>query len=552
MSYAQLGINQLGAVYEALLSFRGFFATEDLYEVHKKGEESSALDTGYFVNAEALEQYTDDEKVYDRNAAGQQQLRKFEKGCFIYRMAGRDRQKSASYYTPEVLTQCLVKYALKELFKEQLDPLPDDKARARHLLNLTVCEPAMGSAAFLNEAVNQLADKYLELMQSARKERIPQSEYITEKQRVKMYLADHNVFGVDLNPVAVELAEVSLWLNALSKDRFVPWFGLQLHCGNSLVVCTARNLSTVQFINGRCQGQQQLAQSGTGQTGRWLIRLKAGHIWHFLLPDRGMANYADKVFKQRYKTQITAINDWRKNFNVKFDKDEIARLEILSAQVERLWQEHTTQLAKLRTKTTDPYNVYGFADDATNTTSLNFKDDALDGEILASELANASAWRRLKLVMDYWCALWFWPIDEYQSLPSREEWLFDLENLLLGDTLRAGPANETPDLFAGRHKRGEGEKFISEFGVVELSVLYKASPRYQIVNRIAEEQRFFHWPLNFADLFHQRGGFDLVLGNPPWIKVEWEEGGVLGDREPMFAIPQVFSNEAAGFTRRDI
>lgn len=52
---------------------------------------------------------------------------------------------------------------------------------------------------------------------------------------MKMYIADNNVFGVDLNPVAVELAEVSLWLNAISGDAFVPWFGYQLHCGNSLV-----------------------------------------------------------------------------------------------------------------------------------------------------------------------------------------------------------------------------------------------------------------------------------------------------------------------------
>src|SRR5690606_28976074 len=65
VSYAQLGINQLGAVYEALLSFRGFFASEDLYEVKRAGTNADALETGYFVNAEALADYEDDEKVYD-------------------------------------------------------------------------------------------------------------------------------------------------------------------------------------------------------------------------------------------------------------------------------------------------------------------------------------------------------------------------------------------------------------------------------------------------------------------------------------------------------
>lgn len=48
-----------------------------------------------------------------------------------------------------------------------------------------------------------------------------------------MYIADSNVFGVDLNPIAVELAEVSLWLNAIFKGSHVPWFGLQLYNGNS-------------------------------------------------------------------------------------------------------------------------------------------------------------------------------------------------------------------------------------------------------------------------------------------------------------------------------
>ena len=63
-------------------------------------------------------------------------------------MAGRDREKSASYYTPEVLTECVVKYSLKELLKDK---------SAADILKLTICEPAMGSGAFINEALNQLA-----------------------------------------------------------------------------------------------------------------------------------------------------------------------------------------------------------------------------------------------------------------------------------------------------------------------------------------------------------------------------------------------------------
>ena len=104
----------------------------------------------------------------------------------------------------------------------------------------------MGSAAFLNEAVNQLAEAYLERKQAETGSRIPHDEYPHELQKVRMYIADRNVFGVDLNPVAVELAEVSLWLNAiygetgrrrdgLPRPARVPWFGYQLFDGNSLI-----------------------------------------------------------------------------------------------------------------------------------------------------------------------------------------------------------------------------------------------------------------------------------------------------------------------------
>ncbi|WP_404359801.1 hypothetical protein [Methylotuvimicrobium sp. KM1] len=559
ISYAQLGINQLGAVYEALLSYRGFFAQDDLYEVKKAdpstsrrtSSEPDMLDTGYFVTREALDDYADNERVYDRNERGEKTLRLHKKGSFIYRLAGRDRQKSASYYTPEVLTRSLVKYALKELFKEQLDPLPDDRARAEKLLTLKICEPAMGSAAFLNEAINQLAEKYLELMQSALNERIPQHQYKDELQQVKMYLADNCVFGIDLNPVAVELAEVSLWLNALSKDRFVPWFGLQLYCGNSLVGARREVFNSDQL------------NRKSGDTACWLNQApkavpmatprQAGQIWHFLLPDKGMVNYSDKEVKALYPDQIKAINTWRKIFTQPFNKTECERLEKLSTKLEELWHEHADSLARQRKRTTDPYQIYGYQQTG-NRTPLNFKDQVLAQELEAKGLENTSAYRRLKLVMDYWCALWFWPIHAADDLPSREEWLFDLETLLLGDTVPVGPSGEQIDIF-GNQPRQEAIPFVTRFGVVNLNKLFKASPRLKRADDIAQQRRFFHWHLAFADLFlhspsgrgagGEGGGFDLFLGNPPWLKVEWNSGAVLGDFEPRFVLKSYSAKQMA-------
>jgi hypothetical protein len=533
ISYAQLGINQLGAVYEALLSYRGFFAKEDLYEVKKAGTDPTALDTGYFVNTQALQSYNEDERIYDRDeSTGLQQLRLHKRGSFIYRLAGRDREKSASYYTPEVLTRSLVKYALKELVKEQLDPLPNDRAKAERILQIKVCEPAMGSAAFLNEAINQLAEMYLELMQSALGERIPQHLYAQELQKVKMYIADHNVFGVDLNPVAVELAEVSLWLNALSKDRFVPWFGMQLYAGNSLIGARREVFASHQLQRKASDDESWLCTAP--QAIPMATPRVKGQIWHFLLPDSGMANYTDKEAKQLYKDDFKRISDWRKAFVKPFDKTDLERLERLSGKVEELWQEHATALANLRKRTTEPYAIYGF-EGGGEASDLAFKDRALR-EMDASDMDNTSAGRRLKLVMDYWCSLWFWPIRESEELPDREEWLFDLETVLLGDTIAAGHVGEQQALFPSTLPRQEALQFVDRFGVLNLKRLFAASSRLKLADDIARKRRFFHWNLVFADIFREYGGFDLTLGNPPWLKVEWNSGAVLGDFEPKFIL----------------
>lgn len=547
ISYAQLGINQLGAVYEALLSYRGFFATEDLYEVQKAGETYNLLDTGYFVNAAALEQYKDDEKVYEQHSSdayGHKSLKKYPKGTFIYRMAGRDREKSASYYTPEVLTKSLVKYALKELYAQQLEPLANDRQRAERLLQFTVCEPAMGSAAFLNEAINQLAEKYLELMQSAQNERIPQQQYVAELQKVKMYLADNNVYGIDLNPVAVELAEVSLWLNALSADRFVPWFGMQLYNGNSLIGARREVYKTSQTAAKNNDSQQWL-QSAPQAIAMSQPR-SAGQIWHFLLPAAGMAHYKDKEVRSLYPEPFKQLSEWRKNFLKPLDADEQRRLEALSAKVEQLWQLHAAQQREIRQKTSDPYDIYGMPSTGRTQTSLDYKDQVLAQELYARDLSNSSAFGRLKLAMDYWCALWFWPIEQAGDLPSREEWLFELESLLLGDTIGVR-ASEQHDLFASTQNPEEGKRFISQHGVVDTQLLKQAFPRFDLVEQLANQHKFFHWTLQFADVFAgapqadettpaHDGGFDLMLGNPPWLKVEWNSGSVLGDFEPMFIL----------------
>ncbi len=130
-----------------------------------------------------------------------------------------------------MLTRFVVSQALDEL----LDQDGRDHDRPSEILDLTICEPALGSGAFLNEAINQLAGEYLRRRQDELGETIDPDRYHRELQKVKAHLALHQCYGVDLNATAVELAEVSLWLNCMHPGLEAPWFGLHLRRGNSLI-----------------------------------------------------------------------------------------------------------------------------------------------------------------------------------------------------------------------------------------------------------------------------------------------------------------------------
>ena len=156
-------------------------------------------------------------------------------------------------------------------------------------------------------------------------------------------------------------------------------------------------------------------------------------------------------------------------------------------------------------------------------------------------------YRRLKLVMDYWCALWFWPIGEAARLPNRDEFLNEVSLVLKGSVFQPGfGPNQTEDLFGQEYTEHADEiakRITNEIGMLDLDRLFEQFPRLKFVDEMAGRRRFHHWELVFADLFYgrdgdgsARGGFDLVLGNPPWIKVRWTEGGVLGDFDPSLAL----------------
>ena len=574
VSYAQLGINQLGSVYEALLSFRGFFAPEDLYEVQPapkkaaapadededdddaddspdddegavqaRGKAHDELEVGHFVPRSQLGNYKREEIVPNAEGTGP---KLYEKGTFIYRLAGRDRIKSASYYTPESLTRCQIKYTLKEL-------LPGKTAV--DILRFKLLEMALGSAAYLNELINQLALKYLELRQQELGQTIPHADFEQELQKVKMRLADRNVFGVDLNPVAIELAEVSLWLNSIyqpEKGRaFVPWFGQQLLCGNSLVGCRRQIYRLHQLPQ---EGKKaKPAKPWHEQAPEELAsdqELPDDAIFHFLLPDPGMAIKANAVIKELLPEAVKTISSWKKTFSGKpFSGAELRRLQRLSRIADGLMQEWADQLAQIRERTTDPLPVWGDpeAESGLAWKPLSLKDRIQSQEVAGEGIANANARLRLKLAMDYWCALWFWPLEQADQLPSREEWLNDL-SCVLGDIESVVDEEEGQlQLLPDTQPRQQAIDFQDRRGVVNKARLLEDIERLRLAEQVAGRVRPLHWDLEFADLL-KSGGFDVIVGNPPWLKVEWEEKGVIGDRDPMVLIRKVSASELA--TRR--
>ena len=579
VSYQLLSINQLGAVYEALLSYRGFFAPEDLYEVQpepkKKKEpraeaedgddgdeeaaEAAAEDSGgstdvmesaWFVPASRIEQYKPSERVHDIDDQGRKTLRKYPRDTFIYRLAGRDREKSASYYTPQVLTRCLVKYALKELLQGK---------SADEILQLTVVEPAMGSAAFLNEAVNQLAEAYLERKQAELRRRIPHDQYTTELQKTRMYIADRNVFGVDLNPIATELAEVSLWLNAIygeateagqpPKAARVPWFGYQLFAGNSLIGARREVFPAHLLSFGR--GGAKWFESAPRRLDPVQPQRQPNEVYHFLLPDPGMAEYTDKVAKQLYPADFDRLKRWRKEFTLPLEDHEVRRLQQLSEAIDSLWVQHAQLMAADRIRTEDPLTLWPGSSDADQALSRADKEAIRKSGLLNEDDDYATPYRRLKLVMDYWCALWFWPIQASAQLPSRDQWWLEIGAILEGSLVESvapqmemSLAAETPWV----KPRTQNEPMLlidapenqprlhDRLGQLRISRLRQTFNRIPKVEGIAARRRFLHWELTFADIFARCGGFDLVLGNPPWLKVEWNEAGVLGEANPLVAI----------------
>ena len=566
ISYVNLGIGQLGAVYETLIAFTGTVAKNDMLELvpfkNKKAAKASTdepedadefdeeseeevsdysandkvdlLAPSYFVEKSRQGEFKPEQIVYEGNNP-----KVYPKGSFIYRLAGRDRQKSASYYTPEPLARVLVKHTLMERCKG---------LKADELLDLKILEPAMGSAAFLVETTNQLAEMYLELKQEEIGKQIPQNEYFYERQRVRSYIADRNCFGIDLNPIAIELGEVSLWLNGLHKSEFSPWFGDQLIAGNSLI--GARRASyPVSQLRARKRNDLWFKQKPV-EIG-WGKSRPKDHVWQFLLPDMDMAKFEkDKSISGIAGEYQDQIRLWRRSgVFTAYEDDEIEQLLRLSEEVDKLFDVVADQLAITRQKSNEDLSVWPEPEGSSRKRS----DHAIKKKQL-EELTGASSssydlpYKRLKTVMDAWCALWLWPLEKSYLLPSRRDFIHGISAVLLGNVGVDGTI-EVPEVkYFPRHQAsmiGQNEfvyhhrkpsEIVPERRMLihdsNIETLTESLEWLQLGKEVSGNGGFIHFELYFADIMRDQGGFDLIVGNPPWIKPTWNRRQALTSIDP--------------------
>ncbi len=426
ISYAELGINQLGAVYEGLMSYTGFFAETDLYEVAKDGDPSKG---SWVVPVERADGIAEKDFVrVEDEITGEDKAVLHQRGTFVFRLAGRERQQSASYYTPEVLTRFTVSQALEELLDQD-----GHTTTAEEILGLTICEPALGSGAFAIEAVRQLAEQYLRRRQDELGERIDPDEYPTELQRVKAYIALHQVYGVDLNATAVELAEISLWLDTMVSGLQAPWFGLHLRRGNSLIGAR-RAVYTRAQVNDKS----------------WLKATPTDVPLTGMVEE--MANGDDRAADRRPHPPLPAARE-RLGLGGRGQGGRRSPSPRRPLPALKKWRSAITgkpsQQAAQRAGRTGPPGRVAVAADAAPAADRRGGGPARHpavgpgragahrrpspGSRSRQTLSDPNgAYQRLRRVMDAWAALWFWPLTDTGGVtpPTLDQWIEACQALL--------------------------------------------------------------------------------------------------------------------------
>ncbi|PVE11423.1 Eco57I restriction-modification methylase domain-containing protein [Streptomyces scopuliridis] len=378
-------------------------------------------------------------------------------------VAGNQRKTTGSYYTPKVL--------IEKLLDNALDPVIERYAKSgipKDLLKIRFVDPSCGSGHVLVAAARRIALRYAQL--AADGEHEPAPERVREAMGKVVKSCVH---GVDINPLATEIAKVSLWMESLNPGEPLAYLDDRIKVGNALLGTTP-------------------------------LLLEAG------IPQKAFS----KLEGDEQKT-------------VKDARDRNAR-ELRGVEV---WVQ--TQMGEPATLTSTA-KVRVAAEEAASA--------PIDGTGLAAirELARRhrefeanDELKRLKKVADAWCAAFIWPKREDAPVPITTATLKKLEK-----------DEELPGIPKPRPKMGE-----EPVPETEEEREWREDAGERELRDIVSRNRFFHWHLEFPRIFRVedrdaadanaatgwQGGFDCVLGNPPWERVKIQKKEWFAAQNPYVA-----------------
>ena len=228
----------------------------------------------------------------------------------------------------------------------------------------------------------------------------------------------------------------------------------------------------------------------------------------------------------------------------KWSEPEITLLKTICDAIDRHWASYAQERAQALEATACTASVWPTPSDAI--AALRPGPSLDEQERIRARLeAEIGSFQRLKLLMDAWCALYFWPLEAVQDLPTREQWLAAAE-LVMGEGVRDAETRQMLSLHLG----------------IDIEALFTATrgdlpstpdiaalvPWFDHAVVMAQEQHFHHWELVFPEVLGPAvpdlpppRGFDLILGNPPWIKVGWNDAPLLAEYNPILGVKEALS-----------
>ncbi len=261
LSYRALDVEQIGSVYEAMMGFeveRAFGQSIAVKPKHVVFDVDQLLAVEGGKRKKWLKDRTECDVVGKSLTALKQAVRAEDVVAALgrkisprtprllapgslYLQPGEERRRSGSHYTPRELTEPIVSTTLRPIF-EHLGERPTPE----QILDLKVCDPAMGSGAFLVEACRQLATHLVEAWEvhDCQPDIPPDEDPLLHARRL---VAQRCLYGVDKNPFAVNLAKLSLWLVTLARDHAFTFLDHALKCGDSLVGLTREQIAAFHW-----------------------------------------------------------------------------------------------------------------------------------------------------------------------------------------------------------------------------------------------------------------------------------------------------------------